>query len=366
MAASLFAADADTAAGSGKSAALGQTNMTEHDPGGARRGAMGGLLGQPESGCRNGERHRHPGVLPDESALSPERQVSRRPGFLRRLLRRRQEARPARDRAHESGPQLGRRRRRRIPSGSSATRKAIPVRHTEDPRLFRTCMFTTYMTDYMPAIMREINSLYDVDGMFTNAWPPSGRCRSAIATSAGNCRQPGTLRLLGKIQRARHLSVEALRFHRQREEAVEFLFRQPGRRHPLQRRPGTARRDLRVVPVRQPGPRRRRYAHLGLRAARPRVQRRAKGQDVHQRDGGLVHRLARAGATSTSRSRKSRCGSTKRWPREWCPTTTSSAARTGMGEDRRWLEPARKYFNWMAQARPPLRQQALHRQHRAW
>ena len=48
------------------------------------------------------------------------------------------------------------------------------VHHTEDPRLFRTCMFTTYMTDYMPAIMREINSLYDVDGLFTNAWPPLG------------------------------------------------------------------------------------------------------------------------------------------------------------------------------------------------
>ncbi len=30
------------------------------------------------------------------------------------------------------------------------------------------------MTDYMTAIMKEINSLYDVDGMFTNAWPPLG------------------------------------------------------------------------------------------------------------------------------------------------------------------------------------------------
>ena len=48
------------------------------------------------------------------------------------------------------------------------------VHHGEDPRLFRTCMFTTYMTDYMTAIMKEINSLYDVDGMFTNAWPPLG------------------------------------------------------------------------------------------------------------------------------------------------------------------------------------------------
>ena len=32
--------------------------------------------------------------------------------------------------------------------------KGEAVRHGEDPRLFRTCMFSTYMTDYMPAIMR--------------------------------------------------------------------------------------------------------------------------------------------------------------------------------------------------------------------
>ncbi|HEY2013723.1 MAG TPA: alpha-amylase family protein [Bryobacteraceae bacterium] len=50
-----------------------------------------------------------------------------------------------------------------------------PQRHTEDPRLYRTCMFTTYFTEYMPAIMREINSLYDVDGHYTNGWPPLGR-----------------------------------------------------------------------------------------------------------------------------------------------------------------------------------------------
>ncbi|SPF37678.1 hypothetical protein SBA4_2040022 [Candidatus Sulfopaludibacter sp. SbA4] len=50
-----------------------------------------------------------------------------------------------------------------------------PQRHTEDRRLFRTCMFSTYFTDYMPAIMREINSRYDVDGHYTNGWPPLGR-----------------------------------------------------------------------------------------------------------------------------------------------------------------------------------------------
>jgi hypothetical protein len=49
-----------------------------------------------------------------------------------------------------------------------------PRAHDEDSRLFQTCMFSTYMTDYVPAVMREINSLYDVDGLFTNAWPPLG------------------------------------------------------------------------------------------------------------------------------------------------------------------------------------------------
>ncbi len=46
--------------------------------------------------------------------------------------------------------------------------------NTEEPRLFQTCMFSTYMDDYVPAIMREINSLYEVDCFYTNGWPPIG------------------------------------------------------------------------------------------------------------------------------------------------------------------------------------------------
>jgi hypothetical protein len=44
----------------------------------------------------------------------------------------------------------------------------------EEPRLFKTCMFSTYMDDYMTEIIREINSLYDVDCFYTNGWPPIG------------------------------------------------------------------------------------------------------------------------------------------------------------------------------------------------
>jgi Hypothetical glycosyl hydrolase 6/Beta-galactosidase trimerisation domain len=54
---------------------------------------------------------------------------------------------------------------------------------TEEPRLFKTCMFSSYMDDYVPAVMREINSLYDVDCFYTNGWPPIGmlpECYCAI------------------------------------------------------------------------------------------------------------------------------------------------------------------------------------------
>jgi len=49
-----------------------------------------------------------------------------------------------------------------------------PRPHDESPWLFRTCMFSTYFTEQMPAIYREINRLYSVDGFFTNGWPSTG------------------------------------------------------------------------------------------------------------------------------------------------------------------------------------------------
>jgi len=46
-----------------------------------------------------------------------------------------------------------------------------PLASAEAPELFQTCMFTTYMTDYFPAVMREVNSRYDMDAHYTNGWP---------------------------------------------------------------------------------------------------------------------------------------------------------------------------------------------------
>jgi hypothetical protein len=63
----------------------------------------------------------------------------------------------------------------------------------EEPRLFRTCMFTSYMDDYVPAIMREVNSLYDVDCFYTNGWPPIGSLPECYCALCSKLPPPNTV-----------------------------------------------------------------------------------------------------------------------------------------------------------------------------
>src|SRR5262249_385518 len=62
----------------------------------------------------------------------------------------------------------------------------------EDPRPLNTCMFSTYMDDYVPAVMREVNSLYDVDCFYTNGWPPIGMLPECHCASCSKLPAPGT------------------------------------------------------------------------------------------------------------------------------------------------------------------------------
>ena len=67
------------------------------------------------------------------------------------------------------------------------------VQHNgEDPRLFKTCMFSSYMDDYIPAVMREVNSLYDVDCLYTNGWPPIGMLPECYCPICSKLPPPGT------------------------------------------------------------------------------------------------------------------------------------------------------------------------------
>src|SRR6202034_3935342 len=46
-----------------------------------------------------------------------------------------------------------------------------PQATPDDPDLFQTCMFSTYMTDYFPAVIREVIGRYDVDAHYSNGLP---------------------------------------------------------------------------------------------------------------------------------------------------------------------------------------------------
>jgi hypothetical protein len=63
----------------------------------------------------------------------------------------------------------------------------------QEPGLFKTCMFSTYMDDYVPAIIREVNSLYDVDCFYTNGWPPLGSLPSCHCAICSRLPPPNTV-----------------------------------------------------------------------------------------------------------------------------------------------------------------------------
>ena len=68
-----------------------------------------------------------------------------------------------------------------------------PRRHDQSTWLYKTCMYSAYFTEQMPALIREINQLYDVDGFFTNGWPgaegPSS-CHCAECRDFGDAKSP--------------------------------------------------------------------------------------------------------------------------------------------------------------------------------
>ncbi|HEY3219887.1 MAG TPA: alpha-amylase family protein, partial [Gemmatimonadales bacterium] len=60
------------------------------------------------------------------------------------------------------------------PEWFERNRDGSPRPHGESTWLFKTCMFSPYFAEQMPAIYREINARYQVAGFFTNGWPSTG------------------------------------------------------------------------------------------------------------------------------------------------------------------------------------------------
>jgi hypothetical protein len=222
---------------------------------------------------------------------------------------------------------------------------------TEDPRLFRTCMFTSYMTDYMPAIMREINSLYDVDALFTNAWPPLGHLPVCHCAACQKLPAAGTIEFWEKFNDRTVYLWKLYDAIAKEKRPGNFYFANLG---------GGIRSSANLV-------------QLGELCEWFQADNQGRGGEASPIWGcaqqGRVCSAVQNGKTATNVTGAWSTGPV-RWrnvnkslaeARMWMNETVASgmvpyhhiiSGETGLGEDRRSLAPARKFFRWTAQHDP--------------
>jgi hypothetical protein len=227
--------------------------------------------------------------------------------------------------------------------------KVMP--HREDTRLFRTCMFTTYMTDYMTAIMREVNSQYDVDALFTNAWPPLGRMPVCYCEQCKRLPQSGTPAYWDKFNERTVYIWKLYDAIAKEKKATNFYFANLG---------GGIRSTASLK-------------ELGELCEWFQCDNQGRGGDDTPIWGctmqGRVCNAVQEGKMATNVTGAWSTGAI-RWrnvhksPQEaemWMNETVASGmvpyhhfigAEKGMGEDRRWLETGRKFFQWTAKHDP--------------
>ena len=222
-----------------------------------------------------------------------------------------------------------------------------PRTTSDDPRLYRTCMFTPYFTDYIPAIMREVNERYEIDGIFTNGWPPLGQLPVCYCEQCKRLPEPKTPDYWDKFN-----------------ERVIYLW------------------NLYDGIAKQKNPENIYFANLGgsIKAGPNLVQLANVCQwfncDNQGRGGeeapiwgcalqGRVSSAIMKGRTATNVT-GTWCTGSPRWrniskslpeAQMWLNETVASGmvpwyhvigAEDGLGADRRWQEPGRNYFNWLA------------------
>ena len=225
------------------------------------------------------------------------------------------------------------------------------VRHSEDRRLFRTCMFSTYMTDYVTAVMREVNSLYDVDGLFTNAWPPLGRLPVCHCAQCQRLPKVGTVDHWEKFNERTVYLWKLYDSIAKEKKAGNFYFANLG---------GGIRSTANLV-------------QLGELCEWFQCDNQGRGgDDTPIWECSLQGRVCNAvqkgkmatnvtGAWSTGPVRWRNVAKSEPEARMWMNETVASGmvpyhhiigGGPGLGEDRRWLEPARKFFNWTAKHDP--------------
>jgi hypothetical protein len=218
--------------------------------------------------------------------------------------------------------------------------------HAEDPRLFPTCMFSTYMTDYMPAILREVNSLYDVDAFYTNGWPPYGNLPVCYCYQCRRLPQAGSPAYWDKFNERVFYLWKLYDSIAKEKNPAGFYF-------------GNVGSGL--------------HATMNLNQLGGLCQW-LQADNQGRGDGPIWGATLQGRVSSAVQKGKLRTNVTGAWStgparwrnvhksapeaQMWLNETLASGAvpyihfiggETGMGEDRRLREPARRFFNWTAQ-----------------
>ncbi len=217
----------------------------------------------------------------------------------------------------------------------------------EEPRLFKTCMFSTYMDDYVPAILREINSLYDVDCFYTNGWPPLGslpECHCAICSKLPPSGTPAYWRVFTDRVLALWARYDAIA---KEKKPVSFFFANSGgnvRGGPNLDRLGT------VAAWFQADNQGRTYQEPAVWGCS--LQGRVCNAVL---DGKFAANVTAAYSTGNPGWRNA--SKTPEETRMWLNETLASGmvpylhfvgAENGFGEDRRWQAVGKEYFRWTA------------------
>jgi Hypothetical glycosyl hydrolase 6/Beta-galactosidase trimerisation domain len=233
------------------------------------------------------------------------------------------------------------------------------IRHVQDPRLYHTCMFTSYMTDYIPAIMREVNARYDVDALYTNAFPEGlvlpgyASALTPGATTSCHCEQckgmpaRGTIDFWEKYNERTIYLWELYNSIAKEKNAGNFYFANLG---------GDVSCPVDLI-------------KLGEICDWFQCDNQGRGGDATPIWGcALQGRVCNAvqqgksaanvnGGYSTTTPVWRNAAKSPQEQRMWFNETIASGmapyhhligGEDGMGEDRRWLEPAHQYFDWMA------------------
>jgi hypothetical protein len=77
---------------------------------------------------------------------------------------------------------------RRGPDGRIASRSRFEGDPSSSPEFGQTCQFTGYYTDFIPALIQEVITRYDIDGIYSNGWPGTNvpKCYCAACRKIGD------------------------------------------------------------------------------------------------------------------------------------------------------------------------------------